>query len=119
MDLSITSEKIGGENLAWLDSREGVSTARTITLDHEKFSSAPDGIVKAGTPVQLDEGGKYKPYADDLAGFTLRDVRVSTGDAVVALLDRGRINVDQLPVAGAFAIPANGTRFEFLGKKEA
>lgn len=97
-----------GGKMAWLGSREGVATARTGTLTG--FS----GVVVAGTPV-TEEGGKYVAYdGTDLAGFVLSDAPVRDGrDAVVAILDRGRIRVDRLPEA--FTPPANSGRFTFVG----
>ena len=104
----VDGASIPGSKLSWLGSREGVSTAQTGTLTG--FS----GVVKSGTPVSAD-GGKYVAYDAEsgLAGFVLSDVAVTAGrDNVVAILDRGRIRVDRLPVA--FTAPAESGRFVFV-----
>lgn len=117
MSLNITSQKYGGGDLSWLDSRHGVTNARTITLDAAQFADATDGIVKAGTPVEAGDGGLYKPFTSGtLAGFTLNDVSIKDGDETVAMLDHGRINVDKLPVED-FTPPAQSA-FIFLNAKE-
>lgn len=103
----------GGSKLSWLGSREGVATARTGTL------TGFTGTVVSGTPV-AEVGGFYVAYdaaGDDgteaLAGFILSDVTVRDGrDTVVAILDRGRIRADRLPVE--FTAPAESGRFTFV-----
>lgn len=103
----------GGGKMSWLGSREGVATARTGTL------TGFTGDVKAGTPVS-EVGGFYVAYdpedeggADALVGFVLSDTSVRDGrDTVVAILDRGRIRTDRLPVE--FTAPAESGRFTFV-----
>lgn len=104
---------VGGSKLSWLGSREGVSTARTGTL------TGFTGVVKAGTPVARVDGSyvAYDPDGVDgsesLAGFVLSDAVIRDGrDVVVAILDRGRIRTDRLPVA--FTPPAESGRFTFV-----
>ena len=105
----------GAGKLSWLGSREGVATARTGTL------SGFTGEVKAGTPVSEGDGVYVAYDAGDgdenagnaLTGFVLSDVTVRSGrDAVVAILDRGRIRTDRLPVE--FTAPAESGRFTFV-----
>lgn len=103
----------GAGKLSWLGSREGVATARTGTL------TGFTGVVKAGTPV-ASVGGFYVAYdaagedgSEALAGFVLSDASVRDGeDTVVAVLDRGRIRTDRLPVE--FTAPAESGRFTFV-----
>lgn len=112
MSINPSVEKWGSGDLSWLDSRRGVDTARTVTLDAAKFTGDADGTVPAGTPVTLTTEGRVAPYAGEaLAGFILRDVNVKHGDESVALLDHGRINVKRLPVA--FTVPASAGAFIF------
>ncbi|WGW12745.1 hypothetical protein LWF01_02940 [Saxibacter everestensis] len=114
-NLSISSETFGGAHDAWLGSRRGVSTARTVTLDATGFAGATDGVVKGGTPV-AKSGEKYVAYTaaagQTLAGFVLNPTNVSRGDAVAPLIDHGRIITSRLPVA--FAVPANPGAFIFV-----
>lgn len=117
-NLSIHRKRYGGDDMTWLGSREGVDTAATITLDAAAFT-VDDGVVKSGTPVEAS-GDKYAPYGgtNPLAGFVVHGVSVADGDAVAALLDRGRINADNLPVEG-FLNPADGGRFVYVGGTDA
>lgn len=106
MHLNIEREAHGGGDVSWLGSRHGVDVAQTYTLDKTTFSGVEDGVVPAGTPVEFDAAsGKVKPFATTLTGFTLNDVSVAKGDAVVAVLERGRIRVNRLPVE--FTPPAD------------
>lgn len=112
MPINPTVEKWGSGDMSWLDSRRGVDTARTVTLDASKFTGDADGTVLAGTPVTLAADGRVAPYAGEaLAGFILADVNVKHGDESVALLDHGRINVKRLPVE--FTVPAAAGAFVF------
>lgn len=115
--LGIRSEVLyGGSDDRWLGSREGLDTARTVTLDAGAFPAGtfPDGVVKSGTPLAAS-GDLYVPFTDDatqdLAGFLTVDKNVTHGDTVAALLDRGRIRTAFLPVA--FTAPAGASRFVF------
>lgn len=97
----------GGGDDTWLKSRDGVNVAQTATLDLDAF----DGdYVASGTPVQKD-GDLHVPYAGDAA--TLRFVLGSHDKAdggTVAVIHRGYIIVDNLPVD--FTAPS-GTQFTF------
>lgn len=103
-----SGDPVAGSKLSWLGSREGVATARTGTL------AGFTDTVKSGTPVSEDDG-KYVAYDSEsgLAGFVVYDTSISDGrDATVAILDRGRIRIDRLPVD--FEAPADTGRFTFV-----
>lgn len=114
MALGVTSETVAGGNLSWLGSRHGVANARTGTL---KASAFTDKFVPSGTPVGLDTDGFYIPYTaaegQVLTGFVINDANVADGDEPVAILDHGRILVDNLPVED-FTVPANTGAFIFV-----
>ena len=113
MALGVTSETVAGGNLSWLGSRHGVANARTGTL---KASAFTDKHVPSGTPVAFD-AGLYAPYTaelgQELVGFVINDVNVTGGDEPVAILDHGRIIVDNLPVED-FTVPENPGAFIFV-----
>ncbi|RBP66431.1 hypothetical protein DFO66_103381 [Brevibacterium sanguinis] len=100
---------VTGSKLSWLGSREGVATARTGTL------AGFTGVVRSGTPV-AEVAGEYVAYdsaTNTLAGFVLHDTAIREGrDTPTAILDRGRIRVDRLPVA--FTPPTDKGRFAFV-----
>lgn len=112
MDLSIKKRSAGGgEDLSWLGSRHGVANARPITLKAEAFT---DKTVKSGQPLELDSEGFAVPYAgsNPLLGFSIDGADVENGDVTVALLDHGRVLVDNLPVE--FTVPNNTGQFVFV-----
>lgn len=104
----IDGGSIDVDDLTWLGSREGVATARTGTL------TGFTGDVLSGTPVTEDADGFYVAYdGTNLAGFVIHGVTVAAGTvATVAILDRGRINTENLPVD--FTPPADHGRFAFV-----
>lgn len=124
--LQRTTETFGGTDQRWLGSREGTDTARTVTLDHDSWQAkAVNGRLQGGEAIaQNSTNGKWVPYAsggangtNKVAGFLLNDVpfRVGSGDAVVPMLDRGRIIVRYLPSAVAStATLAAGARFSLI-----
>jgi len=116
-NLGIRSESLyGGSDDRWLGSREGLSTARTVTLAADAFGAGtfPGGVVKSGTPL-AKSGDKRVPFtgAEDqvLEGFLATDQNVTHGDAVAPMIDRGRVRVAFLPVP--FEAPAGSSRFVF------
>lgn len=113
-------ERVGGRDDRWLGSRHGVENARTVTLNSEGFdTSAPDGIVKSGTPVEI-VGGLAVEWAgtNKIEGFVLDDVSVRDGDSPAPLLWHGLINTQFLPVA-TFTVPANPGPFVYVGGNKA
>lgn len=114
-NLGIRSESLyGGSDDRWLGSREGLATARTVTLNASTFAAGtfPGGVVKSGTPL-VKTGNLYTPYSGTgtLAGFLATDQSVTNGNAVAPMIDRGRIRTAFLPVA--FTAPAGSSRFVF------
>jgi hypothetical protein len=120
--LTTSSESFGGTDQRWLGSREGTDTARTVTLDHDAWQGkVTNGRLKGGEPIKITSG-KYVPYAGtgSIVGFLLNDVpfRVDTTvkpNAVVPMLDRGRIIIKYLPsTVAANATLAAGARFSLI-----
>lgn len=112
MDLSVRSETWGGDDQSWLGAAHGQDMGRSVTLSTAAFTAAthyPDGYVRSGTPVgRITASGLYGPYdnaaADgrqDLAGFILSPVKMTTGGANVgaAVLEHGRVVESRLPIA--------------------
>lgn len=129
-NLSIRTESFGGSDDRWLGSREGLDTARSVTLDDAGFPAGtyPNGVVKSGTPLGRTDAGTYIPYDPNatvtsgtttspaphsvLRGFLATDQSVANGDAVAPMIDRGRIRTRFLPVA--FTAPTGSSRFVFV-----
>jgi len=113
---NLVSETLGTGDQSWIG-EPGPWKARSQALTKSTFATTdyPDGYLPSGTPVADNGDGTYGKYADGgtLAGFVLTDTKVSN-DAVinVALYDRGRVNVDKLPVD--FTPPADPGHFIFL-----
>lgn len=86
------------DNMSWLDSREGVTTATTLTLDAAKFKNA---FVLSGTPVARvgDMAVPYQAGSNELYGFVLYGRDTATGDEPAAVQRGGHIYVANLPVA--------------------
>lgn len=89
------------DDLSWLDSREGVTTATTLTL---KASAFTEKLVVSGTPVARtgDFAVPYNPAGTDgsenLYGFVLYARDVTDGDEPAAVQRHGDIYVANLPV---------------------
>ena len=127
--LQKTSETFGGTDQRWLGSREGTDTQRTVTLDHDSWSSkVTNGRLKGGEAIAFNTSTKkWVPYAsggsngtNQLRGFLGQDVpfrvdATNKPDKVAAMLTRGRIILKYLPstVAANATINSNA-RFEFI-----
>lgn len=113
MDLSVERKFFTSPDLSWLGSRHGVANARPVTL---KASAFADKDVKSGQPLADSGDGFHVPFTggdgEKFAGFCLDAVSVKNGDAAVALLDHGRVIVENLPVE--FTAPANAGQFVFV-----
>jgi hypothetical protein len=129
----LVTETIGTGDQSWL-AEDGPHDARSQALLMSAFTAGthyPNGYVPSGLPIaEFTSGpnsGEYGPYdpdatdgTEDLVGFVLTDtpVNVRAGETStdthlnVALIDRGRININRLPVA--FAAPADPGHFVFL-----
>jgi hypothetical protein len=120
-------ESFISDDLTWLDSKDGIDSARTVTLDVSAFQSAglvTEGyFIKSGEPLKaatVDGATKYVPYAGSgtLAGFLLTpqfvDPRLDdTADVVAPMLDWGRINRAKLPSAVGSSPTTSGS-FRFV-----
>lgn len=117
MQLNVRKEPAGVSNLGWLDSREGVDTAATCTLDPNAFSEFKDaGVIPSGTPL-FKKGTYFEPgTADNLTGFLLYDQAFDGKHVVIApYIDRGRVRVDRLPSRIYDAAPQSpNARFVFV-----
>jgi hypothetical protein len=120
----LVTETIGTGDQSWLG-ESGPHKARSQALLVSGFTAAtdyPNGYIPSGFPVGVvTASGEYAPYdaaatdgTQGLAGFVYTDSKVSTGDTYVnvALIDRGRININKLPVD--FTPPADPGNFVFL-----
>lgn len=124
--LTTTTEEFGGTDQRWLGSREGMDTQRTITLDATAWAAkAVNGRIKGGEAVAYNTStNKYVPYAsggsngtNSLSGFIGQDTsfRTGGGDAVAAMLTRGRIILKYLPsTVAANATRHANSRFELI-----
>lgn len=130
MDLAITRETFGVDDLRWLGSKEGTDTARSVTLDvsgtaFDAVVDAERNVIPSGTPLQ-ESGNSYVPFVSGgtLAGFLLAPVKlrasaaevVGTQDATAngALLDRGRVVTDFLPAGSALDAAGQATNGRFV-----
>jgi hypothetical protein len=116
------TETFAGTDQRWIGSREGTDTARTVTLDHDSWSSkVVNGRLKGGEPIALNTSTKkWVPYnsggsngTNAVSGFLLNDVpfrvdATNKPDCVAPMLDRGRIILKYLPstVAAAATVAA-------------
>lgn len=110
MDLSVTrvTEELR-DDLSWLGSAHGTQATQTITLDVTKFTDdhkSDGGSLLSGLPLAVtgtDQGqdlyGLWTVGAT-LAGFLYKGVRTAEGQtrAGAAILEHGRVKVDNLPV---------------------
>lgn len=120
------SESFGGTDQRWLGSREGLDTARTVTLDHDSWEGkVVNGRLKGGEAIAYNTSThKYVPYAsggtngtNKVSGFLKTDwpFRVGGGDVVAPMIDRGRIIIKYLPsTVAAAATLAAGARFNLV-----
>lgn len=107
MGIGPNRSEVGIGKTSWLGSRHGVAEAHAGTLDAAAFGSADgvvDGVVPSGYPVALVDG-LYVPFDGEgdggvevLAGFSLYDRDITTGDEPTAVVWHGRIRVADLPV---------------------
>jgi len=132
MDLIFETEgTFTQDDKSWLASRDGLTVARSVTLDFALFTAAthyPNGYIPAGIALGLVTAtGRYGPYlaaAGDgrstFRGFLLSELRVrtsnTTGKGAGALYWKGIIRQSRLPAnhgldAAAIAAYTN-IRFE-------
>jgi len=129
----LVTESIGTGDQSWL-AEDGPHDARSQSLLVSAFTANtdyPNGYIPSGLPIaQFTSGansGEYGPYnpdatdgTEDLVGFVLTDTPVDVRAGLVstdthlnvALIDRGRININRLPVA--FTAPTDPGLFVFL-----
>lgn len=113
---NLLTETLGTGDQSWIG-ESGPWKARSQSLTKSTFAAGdyPNGFLPSGTPVADNGDGTFGKYAGTgvLAGFVLTDTKVSTDPFInVALYDRGRVNVDKLPVD--FTAPADPGHFIFL-----
>lgn len=119
----LVTETIGTGDQSWLG-ESGPHKARSQALLVSLFTAGtdyPNGYIPSGYPIgQVTASGEYGPYksgatdgTQNLVGFVLTDSKVGSDTHVnVALIDRGRINTNRLPVS--FTAPADPGHFVFL-----
>lgn len=111
MDLTqVQVENFVLDDPAWLGSKHGTDSTRSIILDAALFVSGthyPDGYLKAGVLLaKVTATGRYGPYASDGAGglatpegFLYSRVKIVSGSATPAgaLLWHGAVVTSKLP----------------------
>lgn len=102
MQFNNTVEELAYDNQAWLGSRRGTDTARTVTIDAATVAKF-DGFIPSGIPLKKGANGKYAAVdaaSDVLEGFVLTAQPIrGAGDVIAPLLDTGRIRANRLPDA--------------------
>lgn len=107
MAIGPTTTAFGGGDDSWLGSRHAVAEAHPGTLNAAAFAEAEgvaNGVVPSGYPLVELGDGTYGPYVEgtstggQLAGFSIGDRDVSTGDEPTAVLWHGRIKLANLPI---------------------
>lgn len=121
MDLSVLSERIGGDDLRWLGSKHASNDASTVTLDVAKFTAFAGDTIPSGVPLKEGADGKYEPVSDagdELAGFLLTSQPNRGTYQVAPMLWQGRIRARFLP-DGAFDVSGleDKGQFVILGKE--
>lgn len=112
MQLGITGDSYGSEQISWLGSEHGVENARSVTLDAAqiqdfkptlKNGTHRTGQVPSGIPLKATSEGKYAPVTaagDTLAGFLLTDQPFDgERDVIAPMIEHGKVRVGRLPKA--------------------
>lgn len=90
----------------WLLSEHKVHRPGGVTIDSSKVAAGTDGrkIVKAGTPIGMNDAGKWEPYNGDPdepnvvpTDLLFNTVDVTDGDEAAGSIIHGFVNVDRLP----------------------
>lgn len=129
----LATESIGTGDQSWIG-EDGPHDARSQSLlmaDFVAETDYPNGYLPSGFPIgKYTSGahsGSFGPYdpdatdgREDLEGFVYTDTPVAVRAGLtstdthlnVALIDRGRININRLPVS--FTAPSGPDRFIFI-----
>jgi len=121
MDLSIKTTTYAQDDHSWLGSKHGMDECSTVTLDVSTFTAGthyPNGFLLSGLPLMDVGGNKHGLWTtgNDLAGFlafAVKTASVNTTDVSGAMLERGRVITDNLPVAVDSAGQTSNPRFIF------
>ncbi|MCA1185713.1 head decoration protein [Saccharopolyspora sp. 6T] len=112
MDLKLSTESFAADDQSWLGSRDGVEYAHSVTLNTSSFTAGthyPNGFFPSGLPLgRITASGLAGPYDSEATDgrenfigfllFSLRTPKDGTSPVVGAVLERGRVVVDRLPV---------------------
>jgi len=105
MNIRITQTSYS-QDPEWLMSDHKVHRPGGVTIDSSKVSAGADGrkVVKAGTPIGMNSGGKWEPYDGDPdapnvvpTDLLFNTVDVTDGDEAAGSIIHGVVNVERLP----------------------
>src|SRR5690606_28797210 len=105
MNIRITQTSYS-QDPEWLMSDHKVHRPGGVTIDSSKVAAGADGrkIVKAGTPIGMNDSGKWEPYDGDPdapnvvpTDLLFNTVDVTDGDEAAGSLIHGFVNVERLP----------------------
>lgn len=110
----------GTGDYSWLRSTDGLDdSSTTAVVDISDFTAGthfPDGYLRSGTPVRIDDLDDIRPWADvsgAVLGFLKGDYKTDgVEDVNVAVIYRGSIKTAKLPVA--FTVPTTAVQPRFF-----
>lgn len=110
----------GTGDYSWLRSTDGLDdSSTTAVVDISDFTAGthfPDGYLRSGTPVRIDDLDDIRPWADvsgAVLGFLKGDFKTDgVEDVNVAVIYRGSIKTAKLPVA--FTVPTTAVQPRFF-----
>ena len=108
----------GTGDFSWLLNTDGLDEAISAVVDISDFTAGthfPDGYLRSGTPVRVDDRGDVRPWADTAGarlGFIKGDFKTDgVEDVNVAVILRGNIKLSKLPVT--LAAPTTAVQPQF------
>lgn len=110
----------GTGDYSWLRNTDGLDDASiTAVVDISDFTAGthfPDGYLRSGTPVRIDDLDDVRPWADAtgaVLGFIKGDYKTDGVEYVnVSVIYRGSIKTAKLPVA--FTVPTTAVQPRFF-----
>jgi hypothetical protein len=110
----------GTGDYSWLRNTDGLDDASvTAVVDISDFTAGthfPDGYLRSGTPVRIDDLDDIRPWADvagAVLGFLKGDYKTDgVEDVNVSVIYRGSIKTAKLPVA--FTVPTTAVQPRFF-----
>lgn len=116
----LKTTEYGSGDFTWMRNTDGLDEAITGVIDISDFTQNthyPDGYIRSGTPVRIDDLDDLRPWADvsgAVLGFVKGDYKTDgVEDINVAVITRGNIKLANLPVTMAAPATAVQPRFFF------